>query len=51
MYFNYDIFFSVGHVLLAVNGAVVNGRTIEDDKSRDVFEVLENPENYPISLK
>ncbi|KAK3930522.1 Trafficking protein particle complex subunit 4 [Frankliniella fusca] len=43
---------NVGHVLLAVNGAPVNGRTIEDDKNpRDVFEVLENPENYPISLK
>ncbi|XP_034242524.1 trafficking protein particle complex subunit 4 [Thrips palmi] len=43
---------NVGHLLLAVNGFPVNGRTIEEDKNpRDVFEVLENPENYPINLK
>lgn len=42
----------VGHVLLGVNGSTVNGRTIEDEKNvRDVFEVLENPENYPINLR
>ncbi|KAM3959577.1 trafficking protein particle complex subunit 4-like protein Trs23 [Aphomia sociella] len=40
---------NVGHVLLSVNGALVNGRTIEDGK--DVFEVIETKENYPLSLK
>ncbi|XP_026752055.1 trafficking protein particle complex subunit 4 [Galleria mellonella] len=40
---------NVGHVLLSINGAPVNGRTLEDGK--DVFEVIETKENYPLSLK
>ncbi|KAJ8895754.1 hypothetical protein PR048_001092 [Dryococelus australis] len=39
----------VGHVLLAVNGIPVTGRQLDD--SRDVFEVLDNPENFPLDLK
>lgn len=40
----------VGHCLMAVNGVSVTGqRKLED--GRDVFEVLEAKENYPISLK
>lgn len=41
--------FTVGHVLLTVNKAPVIGRQLEDGK--DVMELLENPENYPLSLK
>ncbi|KAI8422109.1 hypothetical protein MSG28_006032 [Choristoneura fumiferana] len=40
---------NVGHVLLSVNGSPVSGRTTED--GRDVFEVIETKENYPLSLK
>ncbi|XP_061388921.1 trafficking protein particle complex subunit 4 [Musca vetustissima] len=40
---------NVGHVLVAVNGSQVNGATLED--GRDVKEVLENAENYPLNLK
>nr|ADO95152.1 trafficking protein particle complex subunit 4 [Antheraea yamamai] len=40
---------NVGHVLLSVNGSPVNGRTMED--GRDVFDVIEAKENYPLSLK
>lgn len=34
---------------MAVNGIPVNGQQLED--GRDVFELLENQENYPLSLK
>ncbi|KAH9642097.1 hypothetical protein HF086_007217 [Spodoptera exigua] len=40
---------NVGHVLLSVNGTPVNGRTTED--GRDVFDIIETKENYPLSLK
>ncbi|KAI8422107.1 hypothetical protein MSG28_006030 [Choristoneura fumiferana] len=40
---------NVGHVLLSVNGSPVSGRTTED--GRDVFDVIETKENYPLSLK
>ncbi|CAH0702628.1 unnamed protein product [Spodoptera exigua] len=40
---------NVGHMLLSVNGTPVNGRTTED--GRDVFDIIETKENYPLSLK
>jgi hypothetical protein len=39
----------VGHVLAAVNGQPVTARELED--GRDVLEMLEKPENFPITLK
>lgn len=39
----------VGHQLLAVNGINVNGPVLEDGK--DVREMLENQENYPLNLR
>lgn len=44
-----SFFFVVGHVLYAVNGIPVTGKQMDD--GQDVFEVLENKENYPINLK
>ena len=41
--------FSVGHVLMSVNGMPVTGQQLDD--GRDVPELLQNPENYPLSLK
>ncbi|XP_003488960.1 trafficking protein particle complex subunit 4 [Bombus vosnesenskii] len=40
---------NVGHVLTAVNGSPVIGRELENGK--DVFELLEQPENFPMSLR
>lgn len=40
---------NVGHVLTAVNGVAVAGRELED--GRDALEMLEQPENFPITLK
>ncbi|KAK1118063.1 Trafficking protein particle complex subunit 4 [Melipona quadrifasciata] len=40
---------NVGHVLTAVNGGPVVGRELEN--GRDVFEFLEQAENFPISLR
>lgn len=40
---------NVGHVLTSINGAVITGRELENGK--DVFEMLEQPENFPITLK
>lgn len=39
----------VGHQLVAVNGITVNGVTLEDGK--DVKEMLETAENYPLNLR
>ncbi|XP_043189656.1 trafficking protein particle complex subunit 4-like [Amphibalanus amphitrite] len=39
----------VGHALLAINGIPVTGKQLDD--GRDAFTVLEDPEQYPISLK
>lgn len=39
----------MGHVLTTVNGNPVVGRELENGK--DVFELLEQSENYPISLR
>ncbi|GJQ64880.1 hypothetical protein Trydic_g7053 [Trypoxylus dichotomus] len=39
----------VGHVLYAINGVPVSGRQLDD--GRDALEVIENEENYPLSLK
>ncbi|XP_012526781.1 trafficking protein particle complex subunit 4 [Monomorium pharaonis] len=39
----------VGHILTAVNGIAITGRELED--GRDVLEMLEQPENFPITLK
>jgi len=40
---------NVGHVLTAVNGNPVVGRELED--SRDVLDMLEEPKNFPLTLK
>lgn len=40
---------SVGHVLTAVNGLPVTGKELDD--GRDVLDMLENQENFPITLK
>ncbi|XP_067009550.2 trafficking protein particle complex subunit 4 [Anabrus simplex] len=40
---------NVGHVLLAVNGIPVTARQLDD--GRDVFDVIENEESYPLNLK
>lgn len=40
---------NVGHVLTAVNGSSVNGRQLENGK--DVLELIEQPENFPLTLK
>ncbi|XP_072210904.1 trafficking protein particle complex subunit 4 isoform X1 [Excalfactoria chinensis] len=39
----------VGHAVLAINGAEVNGRLTADGK--DVLEFLGNPNNYPVSIR
>ncbi|KAK4886908.1 hypothetical protein RN001_003179 [Aquatica leii] len=39
----------VGQLLYAINGISVTGRQLDD--GRDVFEVLENKDNYPINIK
>ncbi|EGI64251.1 Trafficking protein particle complex subunit 4 [Trachymyrmex septentrionalis] len=39
----------VGHVLTAANGIAITGRELED--GRDILEMLEQPENFPITLK
>ncbi|XP_039577684.1 trafficking protein particle complex subunit 4 [Passer montanus] len=39
----------VGHAVLAINGAEVNGRFTADGK--DVLEFLGNPANYPVSIR
>ncbi|KAG5315209.1 TPPC4 protein, partial [Acromyrmex insinuator] len=39
----------VGHVLTAANGITITGRELED--GRDILEMLEQPENFPITLK
>ncbi|KAK0161103.1 hypothetical protein PV327_009616 [Microctonus hyperodae] len=40
---------NVGHVLIAVNGNPINGKELED--GRDIFQVLEQQQNFPITLK
>lgn len=40
---------NVGHVLTAVNGSPVIGNELED--GRDVLELLNQPENFPVTLK
>lgn len=39
----------MGHVLYAVNGLPVTGRQLDD--GRDVLNIIENKENYPLTLK
>lgn len=41
--------FAVGHVLTSINGVQVNGGTLED--GRNVKDVIENAEEYPLTLK
>lgn len=43
------VFVSVGHVLTAINGTPVTARQLDD--GRDVFDVLENEELFPLNLK
>ncbi|KAH0950008.1 hypothetical protein HN011_000400 [Eciton burchellii] len=40
---------NVGHVLTSVNGTAITGRELED--GRDILEMLEQPENFPVTLK
>uniref|UniRef100_A0A8C6YW49 Trafficking protein particle complex 4 n=1 Tax=Nothoprocta perdicaria TaxID=30464 RepID=A0A8C6YW49_NOTPE len=40
---------TVGHAVLAINGAEVNGRLTADGK--DIMEFLGNPANYPVSIR
>uniref|UniRef100_A0A182Y069 Trafficking protein particle complex subunit n=1 Tax=Anopheles stephensi TaxID=30069 RepID=A0A182Y069_ANOST len=40
---------NVGHHLIAVNGMQVNGAVLED--GRDVKEIIESKDSYPLSLK
>lgn len=47
--FGQQLGINVGHVLCAVNGEPVSERLLKD--GRDVFEMLENKDNYPINLK
>lgn len=47
--FDFRFVFPVGHVLYAVNGIPITARQLDD--GRDVFEVLDNKENYPLNLK
>lgn len=39
----------MGHILDAINSIPVTGRQLDD--GRDAFEVLENKENYPLTIK
>merc|ERR1719430_1570130 len=39
----------IGHVLLAVNGKPLNGDNLPD--GTNVFEFLENKDNFPVNLK
>ena len=41
--------FLVGHILTNLNGLQVNGRQLED--GRDVKEIIDKPENYPLNLR
>lgn len=40
---------AIGHVLMAVNGMPVNGLQLDD--ASDVFDYINNPTNYPLTLK
>ncbi|XP_075225578.1 trafficking protein particle complex subunit 4-like protein Trs23 isoform X2 [Lycorma delicatula] len=39
----------VGHVLLSINNIPVTGKQLDD--GRDAMQVLDNPENYPLTLR
>ncbi|GBL96388.1 Trafficking protein particle complex subunit 4 [Araneus ventricosus] len=39
----------VGHIVLSINGNPIMGRKMSDGS--DVFEVIKNKENFPISIK
>merc|ERR1719422_1756353 len=46
----------IGHSLLAVNGqpvAVLNGKAVLESEqgNKDVFQVIEDKESYPLNLK
>merc|ERR1719273_2846614 len=46
----------IGHSLLAINGTpvtVANGRAVleNDVNGKDVFEIIQNKENFPLNLK
>ncbi|KAI0213351.1 Trafficking protein particle complex subunit 4 [Lamellibrachia satsuma] len=40
---------AVGHTILAINGIAAVGRQLDD--GRDIQELIETEENYPISIK
>lgn len=42
-------FIAVGHVLTSINGTAVSGSSLED--GRNARNVIENAENYPLTLK
>lgn len=39
----------MGHILTNLNGLQVNGKQLED--GRDVKEIIDKPENYPLNLR
>lgn len=47
--FTFIIIHTVGHVLVALNGIPANGAILED--GRDIKTIIENKENYPLTLK
>jgi len=43
-----SLFFPVGHTLLAINGVQADGRLWD---GRDILDLLNHEENYPINIK
>ena len=48
-YCNTAVCVAVGHTVLAINGIAAQGRQLED--GRDIQELIETEENYPIAIK
>jgi hypothetical protein len=46
----FELCFTVGHTLLAINGVPVEGRFLQSD-GKDAMEIISSPQNYPINLK
>ena len=44
--------FLVGHTVLSVNGQMADGRSLKSDSGvRDILDVINDSENYPIAIK
>jgi len=42
----------VGHTVLSINGEVADGRLLKNDSCvRDILDVINDSENYPIAIK